>query len=299
MKASPQIVEEMSKVNISIIISHCEDNVGWLLEYIGKDYSIKDILIFSKCDKEVEGLEELEELSPVVNITKLPNVGRCDHSYAHYITEQYTSIDRENDGDDIVMFFKDNGRHRNIFIPMDLLLTHASKSGFGCVARVTCRCDQCNKDSIIPMLQHKRKKLERFARMDYNRVKRDDSNAFVSEQYPSLKSWKDDIGFVIPESETMPVCYRGMCVVQKKQFFNQPEESWKKMEASLSRANNIIEGHYAERMWASILSDVDNESARALDEILSPHVTTMSKPQTNCVKPSTTFIHKDAQIIIP
>ena len=69
---------------------------------------------------------------------------------------------------------------------------------------------------------------------------------------PSLKSWKDDIGFVVPESETMPVCLRGFFVAKKKQFFNQPEESWKKMEASLSRANNIIEGHYAERMWASI-----------------------------------------------
>lgn len=128
------------------------------------------------------------------------------------------------------MFFKDNGRHRNIFIPMDLLFTHASKSGFGCVARVTCRCDQCNKDSIIPMLQHKRKKLERFARMDYNRVKRDDSNTFVSEQYPSLKSWKDDMGFVIPESETMPVCLRGFFVAQKKQFLtNQknPGKRWR------------------------------------------------------------------------
>ena len=44
------------------------------------------------------------------------------------------------------------------------------------------------------------------------------------------------------------------------------------MEASLSRANNIIEGHYAERMWASILSDVDNESAKAVDKVLLPQI---------------------------
>ena len=44
------------------------------------------------------------------------------------------------------------------------------------------------------------------------------------------------------------------------------------MEASLSRADNIVEGHYAERLWASILSDIDSKSARAVDEVLSPHI---------------------------
>ena len=77
----------------------------------------------------------------------------------------------------------------------------------------------------------------------------------------------------IPESETtVPVCYRGSFLAQRKQFLNQPEESWVKMEASLSRADNIVEGHYAERMWASALSDHDDESARAVDEVLSPHI---------------------------
>ena len=62
MEASPRIIEEMSKVRISIVVSHCEENVGWISEYIGKDYSIKDITVYSKCGNEVEGLEELEDL---------------------------------------------------------------------------------------------------------------------------------------------------------------------------------------------------------------------------------------------
>ena len=44
------------------------------------------------------------------------------------------------------------------------------------------------------------------------------------------------------------------------------------MEASLSRANNIAEGHLAERFWASILSDTDEDSARAVDEVFSKHI---------------------------
>ena len=38
--------------------------------------------------------------------------------------------------------------------------------------------------------------------------------------------------FMIPESETMSIYFRGFFVAQKKQHFNQSEESWEKMDAS-------------------------------------------------------------------
>ena len=118
-----------------------------------------------------------------------------------------------------------------------------------------------------------------FSLGKYNRLERDESSDFLSEQYPNLKSWKQGMGLVITESDTVPVCYEGSFVAQKKQFLNQPKESWEKMESSLSRANNLVEGHYAERLWASILSDADRESARAVDEVLSPHIAFMETVQ--------------------
>ena len=54
------------------------------------------------------------------------------------------------------------------------------------------------------------------------------------------------------------------------------------MQSSLSRANNIVEGHYAERTWASILSDTDEDSARAVDEVISPHISFVAKNVTKC-----------------
>ena len=139
MEASPNIIEEMSKVKISIVVSHCEENVGWISEYIGKEYSIKDITIYSKCGNEVEGLEELEDLSPTVDVVELPNVGRCDHTYAYWIKKHHESIHTENDGNDIVMFLKDNKRHGGVlFNPIDLLFSHVSKSGFGCITKSHC-----------------------------------------------------------------------------------------------------------------------------------------------------------------
>ena len=272
MKASPEIIEEMRNVSISIVLSHCEEDLEWVSEYIGTDYSIKDIIIYSKCGKEVEEVEMLEELSPTVNIVKLPNVGRNDHAYAHWIKENYDSIDQEKEGEDIVMFLKDNARRydRRMIHPINQLLSHVSKIGFGCVAKIGCsHCQaQCNKDYVVRTIQHRREYVLGFTTDKYTRVGRDDANGFVSDKYPDIKSWKDDLGFVIPESVHLPVCYRGSFAVQKKQFFNHPKKVWKKMESSLSRADNIVEGHYAERVWASILTEIDEDSAWVVDKVL-------------------------------
>ena len=94
----------------------------------------------------------------------------------------------------------------------------------------------------------------------------------------------------------MPVCYRGSFAVQKKQFLNHRKEAWEKMVSSLSRGDNIAEGHYSERLWASILSDIDEDSASAVDEELSHHQKTLS---TRCGKKFSTYISKDASITIP
>ena len=300
MEASPGIIQEMSKVRISIVISHCEKRLKWISDYIGTEYSITDITIYSKCGKEVRNMKQLEELSPIVNIIKLPNVGRNDHAYAYWIRKHYDSIDKDKDGNDIVLFLKDNGGRYSstAFHPIDRLLTFASKSGFGCMIKPGCnRCEeQCNKESVVRTMQHRRQYILNFSKDNYNRQERDDGSAFQSDKYADFKSWKEDLGFVIPESETMPVCYRGSFAVQKKQFLNHRKEAWEKMVSSLSRGDNIVEGHYAERLWASILSDIDEDSASAVDEVFSHHQKTLS---TRCGKKFSTYISKDASITIP
>ena len=89
-------------------------------------------------------------------------------------------------------------------------------------------------------------------------MEREENDAFLSEQYSTIAEWKVDMGFVLPEPETVLVCYGGLFVAQKKRILYQPEASWKNTMISFSRVDNILEGHYAERLWASILSDIDN-----------------------------------------
>ena len=131
-----------------------------------------------------------------------------------------------------------------------------------------------------------------FSKDNYNRQERDDGSAFQSDKYADFKSWKEDLGFVIPESETMPVCYRGSFAVQKKQFLNHRKEAWEKMVSSLSRGDNIVEGHYAERVWASILTEIDEDSARAVDEVFSPHISFVANNAKCPANEGMVFINK-------
>ena len=80
------------------------------------------------------------------------------------------------------------------------------------------------------------------------------------------------MGFVIPHSKAIPVCYGGMFAAKKKQILNQPEQVWQNVVTSLGRGNNILEGHYAERLWAPALSVIDEDYARSVSEIILPHV---------------------------
>ena len=63
---------------VDLVISHCDHSIDWIHHWIGDTSIIHNITIFSKCNNTVEGAPKN------ANIIRLENVGRCDHSYAHY-----------------------------------------------------------------------------------------------------------------------------------------------------------------------------------------------------------------------
>jgi len=67
------------KKKIHFVISHCNANLNWISDFT-KGFDISSIHVVTKCGKEVEGAPTSAA------IEKMPNVGRCDHTYAHYIT---------------------------------------------------------------------------------------------------------------------------------------------------------------------------------------------------------------------
>ena len=132
---------------IHLVISHCAHNLHWLSEFTsGYTSSIRSITIVSKCGKEVVGAPTTTE-STTVNILRLPNVGRCDHTYAYYIsnyvlpnyktTPSKNTNTNNNPTKELHVFLKDDRRDESIHIPGywrsldDMIRIAASSTGGG------------------------------------------------------------------------------------------------------------------------------------------------------------------------
>jgi len=80
-----------------------------------------------------------------------------------------------------------------------------------------------------------------------------DGVVFLSE-YETLGSWVRMLGSLNPMKEIVQICYGGVFAASVSNIKKQNSSVWKNMEKSLSRGNNIQEGHYAERSWAPLLA---------------------------------------------
>jgi len=72
-------------------------------------------------------------------------------------------------------------------------------------------------------------------------------------KHKNLGEWIDSFGSFIPDN-LVPVCYGGIFAATKAQINQHPSSVWRKMMESLSRGDNIEEGHFAERSWGGLLS---------------------------------------------
>lgn len=252
-----------TKPRIDLVVSHCNQPLDWMFEWVSP-LPLNKITIVSKCGEEVTG-------APLSShIIRLPNVGRCDHTYANFISENYDQY--ENDGEDrYLLFLKDNdnsnrnivSRHRNLAE----MLAIANQRGFACheeqswgwsqggywgICQISAYCDW----SI----------LSQYTRKEYTRLQRDGNENFLSKHGDTLGEYAAVLGIGEAARAVVPVCFGGNFMAHSQQIQNYPRDTWKRMEQSLSRDNNIAEGHFAERLWATMLSNPLQPST--VDEIL-------------------------------
>eukprot|EP00751_Fragilariopsis_kerguelensis_P003707 CAMPEP_0170818574 /NCGR_PEP_ID=MMETSP0733-20121128/40839_1 /TAXON_ID=186038 /ORGANISM="Fragilariopsis kerguelensis, Strain L26-C5" /LENGTH=126 /DNA_ID=CAMNT_0011178757 /DNA_START=235 /DNA_END=612 /DNA_ORIENTATION=- len=113
-----------TSTRINLVVSHCDESIDWIFEW-ANPLEFNDVIIFSKCNKQVKGQP------PNSRVIRLDNVGRCDHTYAHYMAYYH-----ESSNSDYVLFLKDNSntnrnhysRHKNLneMIPL------SNEFGFAC-----------------------------------------------------------------------------------------------------------------------------------------------------------------------
>merc|ERR1711862_279930 len=223
-------------------ISYCNEDMLWMQEYFDRIYNLKNIkiqntFIYSKCVPKNKSHAIEGYTPPGSTIFKLPNVGRCDHNIAHFMSR----MNEEDAADDnhYVIFLKASRylyQKDMQYRPLVDQLRIAAKNGFSCEAEPT-----------YQSLYYNTTTLRQFHIKVHREEKVDVSN------YTNMGQWLDNLGIELPSPIT-PVCFGANFVVKSSQIFSK-RDIWKKIEISLERGNNIVEGHYAERSWAGILSN--------------------------------------------
>lgn len=250
--------ENESDKEIHIVLSHCKSDISWLSTFT-QGYKISSMHVITKCGRAVKG-------APAdAVIIELPNIGRCDHTYAYYINHV---LDRKKEGMDletsIVFFLKDDMSATNIhqignwtdFATM--LRLASSTNGFACgLGGHTSSSSKINVDNYSAF--HEKNSLFNFRIEEYNRNTKgykNDSVAFQSN-FTNFGSFYD-FYFQIPHhQELVQVCYGGVFAASYQNIKNVDSSMWENVEKALSRGNNIQEGHYMERAWASLLATPD------------------------------------------
>lgn len=243
------ITQEIGR--IFIIVSHCLQDLDWLHDYV-TSFNIYRIDIISKCNKPVTG-------APIsAKIVKIKNVGRCDHSYAYWMSTIKEHVSLQSN--DVAVFLKDDMSTSNIhqissgWQSFQSLVSLAAKSGFSCGLRPTSFVN----GSLSAF--HETVHLMSFSNHEYNhnhlkyKIETDFFPPFKS-QYPTMKEWISSIGNIslFPENVTQ-VCYGGVFATKLKQIFHHNDNLWQNIVDTLSRGNNIEEGHFVERSWAALLA---------------------------------------------
>ncbi|CAE7030007.1 TBL8 [Symbiodinium natans] len=242
--------------HLDVVIAHCDRPLGWVSKFVTRNVS--NVTIISKCNQTVEGAP------PQARIVRLGNVGRCDHSYAHWLAQLQDRVPSDRQGSDLILFIKDNDMSARYSehgvmdraVPFDEMVQSATGP-----SRFACGRQWFSRRGGQPSTYHVKAVLGSFAMRAYNRTAgklaspQGSSGPFQSK-YKHMRAWMQDVGIaeLLKNQTVVRVCYGGAFLTTYSQTVLPASRTWQKIEASLARGESIEEGHFAERSWAALLS---------------------------------------------
>jgi hypothetical protein len=246
---------DVYKKAIHVVVSYCKGDLNYIAA-MTEEYNIASMHVISKCGYPVEGV------SPTATIEVLSNVGRCDHSYLHYINsvlDQKLQLSDIAGEDALVVFLKDNAGARNL--PQlgkwnsfsNMVEVASSKAGFSCgmVPEKMYR----EKPKFLLSAHFDLQSLKQFKIKNYGSIaKYDSDNVKFDSKFANWGQFYEHLGSPPLERDMVQMCFGGVFATSVKQIKKRKMEIWKTAEQSLSRGDSIQEGHYMERMWGMLLA---------------------------------------------
>lgn len=233
---------------VDFVVAHCASSLGDVTKVIATvkalGVTVGKIDVYSKCGRPLD-------VNPIgASMHTLDNVGRNDHVFAYHMANLSTRKDLAPD--DVVVFIKDSvfNLHQELQKQgnvSEAILTAAGPAGFGCfldpLPGVSAFADS--------------RALGKFELRGDDPTYHGDGKEPFKSAYENLESWLAvALRSKLPAPAT-PVCFGGSFAVKTGNIIKNAHV-WPSLTQSLGRADQLEEGHFAERSWAGLLMDVGN-----------------------------------------
>ena len=160
-------------------------------------------------------------------------------------------VPRKQYNDETILFLKDRKTgaylrtRTRALVEMLGIVAAGSSKGFACLLEPTNGLSMYHSTEVLSSFRMKNHK-----RIGGSVIS--DAAPFRSN-YSNLGEWLSALNLSQPFPYSA-VCFSGVYAVLESRIAAVPRDVWRRMERSLSRGNNIEEGHFAERTWAGLLS---------------------------------------------
>ena len=213
----------------TVIITRYNEKIDWLNYIID---SVDQIIVYNKGSN--NDLFKNFTPPPKVVIVNLPNVGRIDHTLAHYILENWNNLP-----------------DTLISLPASVLMC-AKKGHYLNAMRKRFDIVKEKYNGFYSPRYHKvnpeifNYTIDNYQAEGYCNK---NNNPFIKSEYPDFVSWKKAL---IDDRPIRYIGMRGMFVVSRENINHIKKSIYENLLNSLSVGDNIENGHFAERIWAHL-----------------------------------------------
>ena len=214
--------------SMDIVIARYSADIQWVFEHAQTHMAnIRQIIIYNKG---TDNLNIPERFKNITTIKKLPNVGRCDHTYLYYITHWYEDLP------EVVLFWKDSSPRHPRFHAEEFL--------------------SLKKTCAMP----KRYNTSTFELVDWNpSYNQSKASQFIRSPETPMIRWIAKLfgpeEKITQEIKNNPIhiCWGGTFSAHRHEIQRTEKKVWQQLLGQMSVGDNIEVGHYMERLWFHLL----------------------------------------------
>jgi len=217
--------------SIVTVVARYNENISWLSE---SPFNRYPILLYEKGKSRFEGC-----CLPICRRVLLPNVGRCDHTYLHYIISHYNNLP-----------------DRIIFLPGSIQLNHkieAARHMFDIIEN-----DKKLSEYFHSSGDDAKQELYNFTIDSWSSTDKD--NLIENNESDLLKSRIRPFGkwfeyHFSHQKKIKKIWLWGIFATTRDRIRAHPRALYKRLIQDLEIHSNPEVGHYMERTWASLFID--------------------------------------------